>query len=380
MLGWTGGQYSLLRVGLAVCVAKVCLDRLPFVEGAPAALLVLAIGLSVALAIGWRSLAVGLNLIALIVLVVGPIDGAPLVLPLPDVVFSLAGLLLHTTFPPAPYGSWDARDRIDPRGDWQRPVWSLQLARLGLAALLLLRAWGLPQPPGSGPAWLSALAGPATLLAALVALLFALTPRTSRWAPALWLALLLWQLACTTAFGPTGGDAALLLLYLFAVDPGWWPGVTRAGAGPAVDEGESTKTARLYYDGDCGFCHNSVRLILAEEVATPPALRLRFAPLAGETFAQEMAAHSEIDPEALPDSIVLVLEDGRLLTRASAALEIAARLGGFWRAIAALGRRLPLGPLDRLYDTVARVRKRIFATPSDACPILPPDLRARFDP
>ena len=31
------------------------------------------------------------------------------------------------------------------------------------------------------------------------------------------------------------------------------------------------------------------------------------------------------------------------------------------------------------YDAVARVRKRIFATPKDACPILPPALRERFE-
>ena len=40
---------------------------------------------------------------------------------------------------------------------------------------------------------------------------------------------------------------------------------------------------------------------------------------------------------------------------------------------------LPSAWLDAAYDAIARVRKRIFAAPKDACPILPPDLRTRFD-
>lgn len=138
--------------------------------------------------------------------------------------------------------------------------------------------------------------------------------------------------------------------------------------------------ARLFYDGDCGFCHRSVRFILDEEGATPVPLRLRFAPLGSETFRGRMAHHPELDPASLPDSIVLELEDGTILTRSAAALEIASRLGGFWRLLALIGSRLPGRLLDAVYDAIARVRKRLFEAPKDVCPILPPDLRARFDP
>lgn len=60
-------------------------------------------------------------------------------------------------------------------------------------------------------------------------------------------------------------------------------------------------------------------------------------------------------------------------------LEIASRLGGIWRGIARIAAPLPQGLLDRAYDAIARIRKRLFAQPKDACPILPPILRARFD-
>ena len=122
-----------------------------------------------------------------------------------------------------------------------------------------------------------------------------------------------------------------------------------------------------------------MRFILSEELATPSPLRLRFAPLGSVTFSERLKHHPELDPTSLPDSIVLELEDGAILTRSAAALEIASRLGGFWRFLALIGSRLPGRLLDAGYDAIARVRKKLFAQPKDACPILPPDLRARFD-
>ena len=35
--------------------------------------------------------------------------------------------------------------------------------------------------------------------------------------------------------------------------------------------------------------------------------------------------------------------------------------------------------LDALYDFVARVRYRVFGREPDACPVIPKDLRSRFD-
>jgi predicted DCC family thiol-disulfide oxidoreductase YuxK len=40
---------------------------------------------------------------------------------------------------------------------------------------------------------------------------------------------------------------------------------------------------------------------------------------------------------------------------------------------------VPLRVLDAAYDGIAKIRHRIFATPADACPILPARLRERFD-
>jgi predicted DCC family thiol-disulfide oxidoreductase YuxK len=35
---------------------------------------------------------------------------------------------------------------------------------------------------------------------------------------------------------------------------------------------------------------------------------------------------------------------------------------------------------DVVYEFVARIRYRVFGRRDDLCPVVPPDLRARFDP
>jgi predicted DCC family thiol-disulfide oxidoreductase YuxK len=103
----------------------------------------------------------------------------------------------------------------------------------------------------------------------------------------------------------------------------------------------------------------------------------RFAPLGGETFLSEVR---EDEREGLPDSLVLLTPDGRLRTRSAAVVEILRIVGGPWRLLAALASLVPRKLADALYDAVARVRHRLFARPPDACPVVPPPLRSRFDP
>jgi predicted DCC family thiol-disulfide oxidoreductase YuxK len=77
---------------------------------------------------------------------------------------------------------------------------------------------------------------------------------------------------------------------------------------------------------------------------------------------------------------VVRTEDGRLLTRSAAVVHLLKRLGGLWRVIGVLGGCLPSSLLDWTYDRIARVRHRLFAKPDDACPVVPRELRTRFDP
>jgi len=51
--------------------------------------------------------------------------------------------------------------------------------------------------------------------------------------------------------------------------------------------------------------------------------------------------------------------------------------------VAALGgvfALLPAALADFAYDRIAAVRHRVFGRPVDACPLMPAELRERFDP
>lgn len=131
---------------------------------------------------------------------------------------------------------------------------------------------------------------------------------------------------------------------------------------------------RIFFDGDCGLCHRWVRFTLARDRGRG---LFRFAPLAGATFA------AEVPPEAragLPDSVVVRTSEGRLLVRSDAALYVLARIGGAWRALALALGLVPRGLRDWGYDQVARVRKRLFAKPAGACPLVPKEQASHLDP
>lgn len=129
----------------------------------------------------------------------------------------------------------------------------------------------------------------------------------------------------------------------------------------------------VFYDGGCGLCHRAVRFALARDRDG----RLRFAPLGGPTFLEV------VDPAAraaLPDSLVLRLPDGRLLTRTSALVAILGELPGPWPFLGRCLRLVPRPLRDLVYDAVAKIRRRIFAKPEGACPLVPAGLRERFLP
>ncbi len=129
----------------------------------------------------------------------------------------------------------------------------------------------------------------------------------------------------------------------------------------------------VFYDGDCGFCHGSVRFLAAHDRHGA----FRFAPLGGPTFQGLVPDAARM---GLPDSLVLHTADGRVLVESAAALHCLRQLGGGFRALAALVGLLPRAWRDAAYAAFARNRQRWFARPKEACPVPPGALRARFDP
>jgi predicted DCC family thiol-disulfide oxidoreductase YuxK len=134
------------------------------------------------------------------------------------------------------------------------------------------------------------------------------------------------------------------------------------------------RTEILFYDGHCALCHRTVQFAMRRD---PAGIAFRFAPLQGKTFAALVPPNQR---NGLPDSFVLRTTEGALLVRSDAILHILRRLGGGWNALAGILAVLPRPLRDVVYDFIARIRYRVFGRRDDLCPIVPPELRARFVP
>ncbi len=409
--GWTGGQYSVFRAlfGLYLAVHFASLirwgtelfsDRGVLPRGSDSPLLHLFPNV-LALADGPAVVAtlLALGTIAGLLLAAGLWDRAAAIAawyvlaclfgrnPLianPALPFVGWMLLAHAFLPGAPYGSIAARGRADPGAGWRMPqplfvaAWAVMaigysysgahklaspswidgtalarvldnpLARPGEMRELLLSA-----PP--------ALLKLATWGALGLELLFAPLALIRRARPWIWTLMVGMHFGLLATIDFADLTLGMFLLHAFTFDPAW--------LSPTSAPGKDT----VFYDGHCGLCHRFVRFVLAEDRAG----HFEFAPLNGEHF---LSSVRPADRAGAPDSIVVRTTEGEILVRSAAVRRVLARLGGLWRAFAAVGAFVPSGLLDRLYDGVARVRLRVFSRPQETCPLLPSHLRGRFHP
>jgi len=123
------------------------------------------------------------------------------------------------------------------------------------------------------------------------------------------------------------------------------------------------------YDGVCVFCSGGVRYALRHERKHV----MRFVAIqSGE--GRELAQRYGVDPDD-PESF-LFIENGRALAKSAGVLALIEHLGGPVRLLK-IGRFLPQGPRDWLYDRLARNRYRIFGQYT-ACEPPDPAQRHRF--
>ncbi len=127
--------------------------------------------------------------------------------------------------------------------------------------------------------------------------------------------------------------------------------------------------ALVLFDGVCNLCNGFVQFVVAHD----PDASFQFGALQSASARQVLDLHDT--PVPLPDSIVLV-EDGRVFTRSTAALRIARRLAFPWPLASALF-LVPRPLRDWIYDLVARHRYRWFGK-RDHCMVPAPALRSRF--
>lgn len=405
---WTGGQWSVVRALLGLYVAIHCAHLVPY-----AGELFSSAGVFVGDASPFFRIVPSqlwiqdTNVVATSMTVLGALCGVLIAVGLRDRIASLVAwwilacflarnplisnpslpyvgllLLVHAAMPRAPFGSFEARGRIDPAGGW-RPNRGAWLALwIALAVGYSYSAWTklvspswvdgtavgrvLENPlarPGFArefvvglPEWMLAAQTYGALAAELLFLPLALWSRTRPW---IWLALLAMHLGLVALIDFADLSLAMALVHVATFDPAW---VRPKSGGKDV----------LFYDGSCGLCHRAVRFVMAEDV---DGTRFTYAPLFGETFEAHVPAAQRA---SLPDSVIVRTTEGRILARSDAALHILERLGGLWRALASIGRIVPRPIRDLVYDGIARIRKRLFATPKDVCPLLPPAFRGRF--
>ncbi len=128
-------------------------------------------------------------------------------------------------------------------------------------------------------------------------------------------------------------------------------------------------TPLILYDGVCRLCTGSVLFVIKRDRRK----RFRFASMQS-SLGQQLLRSFGLPPDDLK-TFVLVEAGGRF-TKSTAALRVAAGLGGLWPAVSLL--RVIPGPIrDGVYDWVARNRYRWFGR-LDECLVPVPDVQDRF--
>jgi predicted DCC family thiol-disulfide oxidoreductase YuxK len=125
----------------------------------------------------------------------------------------------------------------------------------------------------------------------------------------------------------------------------------------------------ILFDGVCNLCNNSVLFVIKRD----PKSRFRFASLQSQ-YGQEQMRRFNLSTSDL--NSVLLVKEGKLFQKSSAALEIAGMLNGGWPLLY-LFKIVPPFIRNWVYDWIARNRYAWFGK-KDACMIPTPELKSRF--
>jgi len=132
---------------------------------------------------------------------------------------------------------------------------------------------------------------------------------------------------------------------------------------------ESDNHPILLFDGVCNLCNGAIQFVIPRD----PGGTLRFAPLQSD-LGETVRAAAGLSTDDL-ETVVLV-DDGMAYTKSDAAIRVGEHLGGVYRLLS-LGRLLPRGLRDRIYDFVAEHRYDWFGK-KDQCMVPDGDVSDRF--
>jgi predicted DCC family thiol-disulfide oxidoreductase YuxK len=125
----------------------------------------------------------------------------------------------------------------------------------------------------------------------------------------------------------------------------------------------------ILFDGVCNFCNSSINFIIRKDDTD----YFRFLTLQSEKGKAIVARHN-LDPENL--QTVILLENGRIYTRSTAALRIARKLKGGWKLFYAFI-VVPALIRDMGYNLIAKYRYKWWGK-QDACMVPTPEIRKKF--
>ena len=125
----------------------------------------------------------------------------------------------------------------------------------------------------------------------------------------------------------------------------------------------------LLYDGVCGVCNGLVQWTIRRD----PGGRLRYAALQSDLGQLLLREHGMRTDDF--DTAVLI-EHGRMFTKARAVLRVLRLLGPPWSLLSPLA-ALPRPLIDFFYDRVARNRY-LIAGRAESCILPPQEVRSRF--
>ena len=125
----------------------------------------------------------------------------------------------------------------------------------------------------------------------------------------------------------------------------------------------------MLFDGVCYLCRGSVQFVLKRD----PKARFHFAALQSG-FGRAQLANTDLSDQQL--SSVLLIADGQIYTKSTAALRIAQKLRGGWPLLSVF-LIVPRPLRDWVYDFIGDRRYRWFGK-MDACWVPDQNMRDRF--
>lgn len=125
----------------------------------------------------------------------------------------------------------------------------------------------------------------------------------------------------------------------------------------------------IFFDGFCNLCNGAVQFTIKRDHKNI----FRFTSLDSK-YAQEKLMPFHIDPKQ--GSSFVLLEDGKIYQRSTAALKVAKQLGGLWPILYGFI-IVPSFIRDVIYNYVAKNRYKWFGK-QESCWIPTPELKEKF--